>query len=163
MDKKAYYQILSDAIEDVFAQAEKEHGCPAGDISVWQELKLEELTEGIVDIIAQVVEQNTLKDCFEYHYTEEEAGMDTIVRVFINDNNLASVLSVSYVEDEGYYYGVFDNSSDVDTISNRDSMMEFMVDNECNGYSCGTFPTIEELNEELRREGLTEWGMFKAW
>ena len=96
---------------------------------------------------------------YEHRFSADELGMETLARVmFCNGCGLAAVLQVTKDEYGQYYYGVFCGYCDEDTASDREKCRKFLEDNEANGYSCGSFNNLEELNAQMIEDGATGYG-----
>ena len=101
--------------------------------------------------------------CFtDWHYSADEYGLEMRCRAAWC-SGLASVLQVVRDEDGYFYYGVFCNYCDEDTIRDRAKCLAFIQDNETNGYSCGSFNTLEELNAQMEEDGVTGYGKISVF
>lgn len=94
---------------------------------------------------------------YEYRFSADELGMETLARVMYG-NGIAAVLQIVKDECGYYYYGVFCNYCDEDTASDREKCRKFIEDNETNGYSCGSFCNLEELNRQMAEDKVTGYG-----
>ena len=98
----------------------------------------------------------------DWSYSAKENGMETRVRIAYHDG-LAAVLQITKDEDGRYYYGVFCDYCDEQTINDRQSFLRFLEKNETNGYSCGSFDTLEELNAQMQEDGVTGYGTITTF
>lgn len=97
----------------------------------------------------------------EYKLSSEELGFPSVARAVLLDCEVAGVLVVSR-QDDGYFYWIFcDSVKDEETIEIRDAFVNLLHRNELNGYSCGAYETISDLNSALKKEGITGYGMFE--
>jgi hypothetical protein len=98
----------------------------------------------------------------DWHYSAQQNGMETRARVAYC-NGIASVLQVVRDEYGQFYFGVFCDYCDEETVSNREKCLAFIQDNEANGYSCGAFDTLEEMNAQMEADGITGYGKISVF
>ena len=98
----------------------------------------------------------------DWHYSALENGMETRVRIAYC-NGIASVLQIVRDEDGYFYYGVFCDYCDQETVNNREKCLAFIQDNETNGYSCGSFGSLEEVNAQMEKDGITGYGKISVF
>lgn len=94
---------------------------------------------------------------YEYRFSADELGMNTLARVMYGCG-IAAVLQIAKDECGYYYYGVFCDHCDKGTALDREKCREFIVSNETNGYSCGPFCDLEELNKQMAEDKVTGYG-----
>lgn len=99
----------------------------------------------------------------EYRYSAEEQGMETIARGILCDNGVCCVLQLTRDEYGQFYYGVFCDYCKPETLESRESFLRFILGNETNGYSCGSFDTLEEVNEQMKADGVWGYGYFDSF
>lgn len=98
----------------------------------------------------------------DWHYSAQENGMETRARIAFCDG-MASVLQIVRDEDGRFYYGVFCDYCERETIENREKCLAFLQKNESNGYSCGSFDTLEEVNAQMVEDGVTGYGKISVF
>lgn len=98
----------------------------------------------------------------DWHYSAKENGMETRARVAYY-NGIACVLQIVRDEDGKFYYGVFCDYCDKETVNDREKCLAFIQDNEANGYSCGSFDTLEEVNAQMEADGVTGYGKISVF
>ena len=100
----------------------------------------------------------------KHRYSAEENGMETLAIACMTDESkdLAAVLQVVRDEEGGYYYGIFCDFCTPDTLADRNLFLKFLEENVDNGYSCGSFSSVDEINAELIKDGTTAYGLISA-
>ena len=97
----------------------------------------------------------------EFHYSAEEAGMETLARAVIY-NDVICVLQVVKDEEGSYFYGVFASQYKSGILDDRNVFLKFLDDNRSNGYSVGAFDSLEEVNEDMKYNNCTAYGFFEG-
>ena len=90
---------------------------------------------------------------FYYRFNADTMGMDTIMEICAYARISAAVCNYIQRDAHGeYYYGQFD--ADCMEEDTGYGVLDFVARNSDSGYSVGSFPVIDDMKEDMRREGV---------
>jgi len=100
----------------------------------------------------------------KHRFSADEAGWETLAIAvrWQGGDDLTAVLQVTRDEAGQYYFGIFCDFCDDSVLHDREAFLRFLEENETNGYSCGSYDSVEEINAALQKCGGTQWGIISA-
>ena len=96
----------------------------------------------------------------QYHYSVEEIGCEMVFNAIL-DGKFAHVLHAEKDEEGFYYWGYFSNYCDEKTLNSKKAFRAFVLDNDTEGFSTGSFNSVKEINEDEEfQDFISEFGTF---